>query len=44
MVSVSNLHVRTFLETNPAAVGSVAGAGKSVLWYVEFDYHLHGSS
>ena len=44
MVNVSDSHVRILLETNPAAVGSVAGAGKSVLWYVEFDYHLPGSS
>ena len=43
MVNVSDSHVRTFLETNPAVVASVAGAGKSVLWYVDFGYNLYGS-
>jgi len=43
MVNVSDSLIRTFLGTNPAVVATVAGAGKSVLWYVEFDYNLHGS-
>jgi len=37
MVNVSDSHVRTFLETNLAAiVATVAGAGKNVIWYVGF--------
>jgi hypothetical protein len=43
MVNVSDLHVRTFLETNAAVFASVAGAGKSVLWYVGFGYNFYGS-
>ncbi len=43
MVNVSGSHVRTFLETNAAIIASVAGAGKSVLWYVDFGYNLYGS-
>ena len=37
MVNVSDSHVRPFLETNPVAVvPTVAGAGKSIIWYVDF--------
>jgi len=37
MVNVSDSHVRSFLETNPAAVvPTVVGAGKSIIWYVDF--------
>jgi len=37
MVNVGDSHVRTLLETNPAAaVTTVAGAGKSIIWYVDF--------
>ena len=43
MVNVSDSHLRTFLETNLAVVASVAGAGKSILWYGGFGYDLYGS-
>ena len=43
MVNVSDSQVPTILETNPAVVGSVAGAGKSVLWYVTLGYKFGGS-
>ena len=43
MVNVSDSHVPTFLETNKVVGGSVAGAGKSVLWYVVLGYKLDGS-
>ena len=43
MVNVSNSHAGTFLGTDTVVGGSVAGAGKSVLWYVDFDYNFHGS-
>ena len=40
LVYVSDSHVRTFFSTNLAVVGSVAGAGKSALRYVDFGYNF----
>ena len=42
-VNVSDSHVPTFLETNPAVVDSVAGAGKSILWYVDLCYNFYAT-
>ena len=43
MVNVSDSHVGTYLGTDPDFVRSVAGAGKSILWFVDHGYNLYES-